>query len=123
MKRKAGAGVRALRSSNSMPSPCRNVSLPEEPRKILDTKIGMNTIGDMGATRSTRPLTRDSRWRQNEGGPAGIGAGPGAGVSASVAVAGAMAGAMTSGGCGAAAPAACCSLAAAVTPWRQRQRR
>ena len=58
----------------------QNVSLPEELQKVLDTKIGMNMIGDMGVTPSTRPPTR-FRWRRRtRGGLAGIGAGLGAGV-------------------------------------------
>jgi hypothetical protein len=41
----------------------QNVTLPEELQKILDTRIGMNMIGDLGATRSTRWPTA-FRWRR-----------------------------------------------------------
>ena len=87
----------------------QNVSLPEELQKILDTKIGMNMIGDMGRYTQYQTANAIPLAAQNEGGLAAIGAGLGAGVGIGQAVAGAMAQAMTPG---AAAPAA--TSAAAV---------
>ncbi len=90
----------------------QNVSLPEELQKILDTKIGMNMIGDMGRYTQYQTANAIPLAAQNEGGLASIGAGLGAGVGIGQAVAGAMAGAMTPGA--AAAPAAAVPAAAAA---------
>ncbi|MDQ5879980.1 MAG: hypothetical protein QG638_2717, partial [Pseudomonadota bacterium] len=89
----------------------QNVSLPEELQKILDTKIGMNMIGDMGRYTQYQTANAIPLAAQNEGGLAGIGAGLGAGVGIGQAVAGAMAGAMQPA---AAAPAAAAPVVAAV---------
>jgi len=58
----------------------QNVSLPEELQKILDSRIGMNMVDDLG--RYTRYQVANSipLAAQNEGGVAGIGAGLGAGL-------------------------------------------
>ena len=90
----------------------QNVSLPEELQKVLDTKIGMNMIGDMGRYTQYQTANAIPLAAQNEGGLAGIGAGLGAGVGIGQAVAGAMAGAMTPGA--AAAPTAAVPAAAAA---------
>ena len=68
----------------------QNISLPEELQRILDTRIGMNVVGDMG--RYTQYQVADSIpiAAANEGGVAGIGAGPGAGLSLGQAMAHAM---------------------------------
>ena len=59
----------------------QNVSLPEELQKILDTKIGMNMIGDMGRYTQYQVANSIPLAAQNEGGMAGVGAGLGAGLS------------------------------------------
>lgn len=69
----------------------QNVSLPEELQKILDTKISMNMIGDMGRFTQYQVATSIPLAAQNEGGVAGIGAGLGAGMSIGQTMAGAMA--------------------------------
>ncbi|TLD45156.1 MAG: hypothetical protein FAZ92_02583 [Accumulibacter sp.] len=58
----------------------QNVSLPEELQKILDTRIGMNMIGDLGRYTQYQVATSIPLAAQNEGGIAGIGAGLGAGL-------------------------------------------
>ena len=72
----------------------QNVSLPEELQKILDTKIGMNMIGDLGRYTQYQVANSIPLAAQNEGGMAGIGAGLGAGMSIGQTMAGAMAQAM-----------------------------
>ncbi len=72
----------------------QNVSLPEELQKILDTKIGMNMIGDMGRYTQYQVANSIPLAAQNEGGMAGVGAGLGAGMSIGQTMAGAMAQAM-----------------------------
>jgi membrane protease subunit (stomatin/prohibitin family) len=57
----------------------QNVSLPEELQKILDTRIGMNMIGDLGRYTQYQVANSIPLAAQNEGGIAGIGAGLGAG--------------------------------------------
>jgi membrane protease subunit (stomatin/prohibitin family) len=59
----------------------QNVSLPEELQKILDTKISMNMIGDMGRYTQYQVANSIPLAAQNEGGMAGIGAGLGAGLT------------------------------------------
>ncbi|HEX5801419.1 MAG TPA: SPFH domain-containing protein [Azospira sp.] len=59
----------------------QNVSLPEELQKVLDTKIGMNIIGDMGRYTQYQTANAIPLAAQNEGGLAGIGAGVGAGLA------------------------------------------
>jgi membrane protease subunit (stomatin/prohibitin family) len=58
-----------------------NLSLPEELQKLLDQRIGMNMVGDMG--RYTQFQTAQSLpiAAANEGGGAGLGAGLGAGMA------------------------------------------
>ena len=88
----------------------QNVSLPEELQKILDTKIGMNMIGDMGRYTQYQTANAIPLAAQNEGGLAGIGAGLGAGVGVGQAMAGALSQAMAP----AAAPAVPVAAAVAV---------
>jgi len=59
----------------------QNVSLPEELQKVLDTKIGMNMLGDMGKYTQYQVANSIPLAAQNEGGMAGIGAGLGAGLT------------------------------------------
>jgi membrane protease subunit (stomatin/prohibitin family) len=59
----------------------QNVSLPEELQKVLDTRIGMNMLGDMGRYTQYQVANSIPLAAQNEGGMAGIGAGLGAGLS------------------------------------------
>ncbi|MEI7614457.1 MAG: SPFH domain-containing protein [Betaproteobacteria bacterium] len=72
----------------------QNVSLPEELQKILDTKIGMNMLGDMGRYTQFQVANSIPLAAQNEGGMAGIGAGLGAGLTIGQSMAQAMTQAM-----------------------------
>lgn len=72
----------------------QNVSLPEELQKILDTKIGMNMIGDMGRYTQYQVANSIPLAAQNEGGLAGMGAGLGAGLTIGQGMAQAMTQAM-----------------------------
>jgi membrane protease subunit (stomatin/prohibitin family) len=90
----------------------QSISLPEEIEKILDTRIGMNVIGDMGRYTQYQTANAIPLAAQNEGGVAGIGAGLGAGMSLGQVMAGAMAQSMTPP----ATPATTPAPAAAATP-------
>jgi len=59
-----------------------NLSLPEELQKMLDTRVGMNMIGDMGRFTQFQVATSMPIAAANEGGGgvAGIGVGLGAGM-------------------------------------------
>jgi len=72
----------------------QNVSLPEELQKILDTKIGMNMIGDLGRFTQYQVANSIPLAAQNEGGMAGMGAGLGAGIGIGQSMAQAMTQAM-----------------------------
>jgi membrane protease subunit (stomatin/prohibitin family) len=91
----------------------QNVSLPEELQKILDTKIGMNMIGDMGRYTQYQVANAIPLAAQNEGGMAGIGAGLGAGMSIGQTMGAAMTQAMQPGAAqpAPAAPAAVAAVA------------
>ena len=91
----------------------QNISLPEELQKILDTKIGMNMIGDMGRYTQYQVANSIPLAAQNEGGMAGIGAGLGAGMTIGQGMAQSMAQAMQPGT--AAAPTASPAPAASVS--------
>ncbi len=96
----------------------QNVSLPEDLQKVLDTKIGMNMIGDMGRYTQYQTANAIPLAAQNEGGLAGIGAGLGAGMSVGQVMAQSMAQSMQPGAAPAvasAAPAAPAAAAAAVS--------
>ena len=58
-----------------------NVSLPEELQKLLDQRIGMNMIGDMGRYTQFQVAQAMPIAAANEGGTAGIGVGLGAGLT------------------------------------------
>jgi membrane protease subunit (stomatin/prohibitin family) len=73
-----------------------NVSLPEELQKVLDQRIGMGVIGDMGKFTQYEAAQSIPIAAANEGGAAGIGAGLGAGMTIGQTMAGALASA-TSG--------------------------
>ena len=83
----------------------QNVSLPEELQKVLDQKIGMNMIGDMGRFTQYQVANAIPEAAKNEGGMAGMGVGLGAGVGFGQVMGQAMASAMTPAA-GAAATAA-----------------
>jgi membrane protease subunit (stomatin/prohibitin family) len=91
----------------------QNVSLPEELQKILDTKISMNMIGDMGRYTQYQVANAIPLAAQNEGGMAGIGAGLGAGMSIGQTMGAAMTQAMQPGAAQP-APAAPAAVAAAA---------
>ncbi|HNL20744.1 MAG TPA: SPFH domain-containing protein, partial [Rhodocyclaceae bacterium] len=90
----------------------QNVSLPEELQKILDQKIGMNMIGDMGKFTQYQVANSIPLAAQNEGGMAGLGVGVGAGVGFGQVMGQAMAQAMQPAAA-ATAPAAAPAVAAA----------
>ncbi|MCM8626682.1 SPFH domain-containing protein [Accumulibacter sp.] len=75
----------------------QNVTLPEELQKILDQRIGMNMIGDLGRFTQYQVATAIPLAAQNEGGIAGIGAGLGAGLGIGQTMTTAMAQAMQGG--------------------------
>ncbi len=58
-----------------------NLSLPEELQKMLDTRIGMNMLGDMNKYTQFQVANSLPIAAANEGGIAGIGAGLGAGFT------------------------------------------
>ncbi|MBS1191070.1 MAG: putative transrane protein [Rhodocyclaceae bacterium] len=89
----------------------QNVSLPEELQKILDQRIGMNIIGDMGRYTQYQVANSIPLAAQNEGGMAGLGAGVGAGIGFGQVMGQAMSQAMQPQ----AAPAAAAPAAAAAT--------
>jgi membrane protease subunit (stomatin/prohibitin family) len=57
-----------------------SISLPEELQKLLDQRIGMNMIGDMGRYTQFNVAQSLPIAAANEGGAAGTGVGLGAGV-------------------------------------------
>ena len=57
-----------------------NLSLPEELQKLLDTRIGMNMIGDMNRYTQFQVANSMPIAAANEGGGAGLGVGLGAGL-------------------------------------------
>ncbi|MBL8489609.1 MAG: SPFH domain-containing protein, partial [Rhodocyclaceae bacterium] len=93
----------------------QNISLPEELQKVLDTRIGMNVIGDMGRYTQYQVANSIPLAAQNEGGMAGIGAGVGAGLSLGQAMAGTIGQAMAPG----AIPAVAAAAAGAAAPAAQ----
>lgn len=58
-----------------------NLSLPEELQKLLDQRIGMNMVGDMGRYTQFQVAQSVPIAAANEGGAAGLGAGLGAGLA------------------------------------------
>ncbi|HNE40390.1 SPFH domain-containing protein [Accumulibacter sp.] len=72
----------------------QNVSLPEELQKVLDARIGMNMIGDLGRYTQYQVANSIPLAAQNEGGIAGIGAGLGAGLGIGQTMSSALAQAM-----------------------------
>jgi len=75
----------------------QNITLPEELQKILDTRIGMNMLGDLERYTQYQVATSIPLAAQNEGGMAGIGAGLGAGMGIGQAMAQSMTQAMQPG--------------------------
>ncbi len=84
----------------------QNVSLPEELQKVLDSRIGMNIIGDLGRYTQYQVANSIPLAAQNEGGLAGIGAGLGAGLGIGQTVTAALTQAMQANAAPPAAPAA-----------------
>ncbi|HTS36087.1 MAG TPA: SPFH domain-containing protein [Candidatus Solibacter sp.] len=76
-----------------------NLSLPDELQKILDQRIGMNMVGDMGRYTQYQVAQSIPIAAANEGGgAAGVGAGLGAGVAMGQAMMDALKKAGSSGG-------------------------
>lgn len=90
-----------------------NISLPEEIQKMLDTRIGMNMIGDMQRYTQYQVANSIPDAARNEGGMAAMGVGLGAGVGFGQVVGQAMASALP--GTAAAAPAAAAATVAAIS--------
>ena len=86
----------------------QNVSLPEELQKVLDQRIGMNMIGDMGRFTQYQVANAIPDAAKNEGGMAGMGVGLGAGMGMGQVMGQAMASAMQ--------PATGAPVAPAVAP-------
>ena len=59
----------------------QNVSLPDELQKILDQRIGMGIVGDLGRLTQFQTAQSIPIAAANEGGGAGVGAGLGAGLA------------------------------------------
>ena len=92
-----------------------NLSLPDELQKLLDQRIGMNMVGDMGRYTQFQVAQSMPIAAANEGGgAAGIGVGLGAGIT----MAQQMMNAMKPGG----APAAPARRSAWEAPGRRRRR-
>ena len=81
----------------------QNVSLPEELQKVLDQRIGMNLVGDLGKYTQYQVANAIPTAAANEGGIAGAGAGLGAGIAMGQAMAASMT--QTTPAAGAAQPA------------------
>ncbi len=95
----------------------QNVSLPEDLQKILDQKIGMNMIGDMGRFTQYQVANAIPEAARNEGGMAGMGVGMGAGVGLGQVMGQAMASTMLPpAGAAPAVTAAPAAVAAAMAP-------
>jgi membrane protease subunit (stomatin/prohibitin family) len=94
----------------------QNLSLPDELQKILDQRIGMGMVGDMGRYTQFQVAQSIPIAAANEGGGAGVGAGLGAGLAMGQAMVDAIkqgaSGAGGGTGGGGAAPAAAGGAAA-----------
>ena len=92
-----------------------NLSLPDELQKILDQRISMNMVGDMGRYTQFEVAQSIPTAAANEGGGvAGIGAGLGAGVAMGQAMLDAIKQARSGGGAEPAAPAGAAPVAPAA---------
>ena len=87
-----------------------NVSLPEDLQKILDQRIGMGVVGDMGRYTQYQTAQSVPIAAANEGGGAGIGAGLGAGMAIGQNMAASLAGA----GAAKSGPAAAAEVTATI---------
>ncbi len=72
----------------------QNVSLPDELQKILDQRIGMGIVGDLGRLTQFQTAQSIPIAAANEGGGAGVGAGLGAGLAMGQTMASSMVSAM-----------------------------
>lgn len=95
----------------------QNVSLPEELQKILDQKIGMGMVGDMGRFMQYQTAQAIPKFAEGSGGGGGGGgiAGDAMGLGAGVALGQVMA-QQLAGGLAGANPAAVAAAAAAAAP-------
>ena len=92
----------------------QNVSLPEELQKILDQKIGMGMVGDMGKFMQYQTAQAIPKFAEGGGGGGGV-AGDAMGLGAGVALGQVMA-QQLQGGLAGANPAAAAAAAAAAAP-------
>jgi membrane protease subunit (stomatin/prohibitin family) len=79
----------------------QNLSLPEELQKVLDERIGMNMVGDLGKYAQYQAAKSIPIAAANPGGLAGAGAGIGAGIGLGQAMANALSGQPSASGSGA----------------------
>jgi membrane protease subunit (stomatin/prohibitin family) len=86
----------------------QNISLPDELQKILDQRIGMNMVGDLGKFTQFEAAESLDIAAANQGGAAGMGMGLGAGAAVAQTLANSMRPTFS-------APAAAGSVAPAVT--------
>jgi membrane protease subunit (stomatin/prohibitin family) len=93
----------------------QNVSLPEELQKILDQKIGMGMVGDMGKFMQYQTAQSIPQFAQGAGGGGGGVVGDAMGLGAGVALGQVMA-QQLQGGLAGASPAAAAAAAAAAAP-------
>jgi membrane protease subunit (stomatin/prohibitin family) len=75
----------------------QNISLPEELEKVLDARIGMGVVGDLGRYTQFQVANSIPLAAQNEGGAAGAGVGIGAGIAMGQAMGQSMLGATSAG--------------------------
>jgi membrane protease subunit (stomatin/prohibitin family) len=75
-----------------------NLSLPDELQKVLDQRIGMTMVGDLGRYAQFEAAQAIPIAAANEGGAAGVGVGLGAGISMAQTMMNAMKPAAPSGG-------------------------
>ena len=92
----------------------QNVSLPEELQKILDSRIGMNMLGDLGRYTQYQVANAIPLAAQNESGVAGVGAALGAGLGLGQTMTAAMTQAVPAGTAPGSAPAAPASAGTAA---------
>jgi membrane protease subunit (stomatin/prohibitin family) len=97
---KLNAGFRALGLELNQ-FVVENLSLPDELQKILDQRIGMNMVGDLGRYTQFEAAQALPIAAANEGGAAGVGVGLGAGLTMAQSMMNAMKPAAPAGAAGA----------------------
>jgi membrane protease subunit (stomatin/prohibitin family) len=93
----------------------QNISLPDELQKILDQRIGMNMVGDLGKFTQFEAAESLDIAAANQGGAAGMGMGLGAGAAVAQTLANSLRPTFGGAAAPAVAPAAAAPVAAAST--------